>query len=341
MNIGKNPMANPYACEICKYKCHKQSNLKLHMNTRKHLNAIRESPRTSGETPKAFRIENLAENTYALTCEPCGFATEKRADFERHKQTQKHKRAMNDVPETAPTPDSCAPFSGETASEFGRENVSGQLETLTGVVIQMVKQNTEFQRILVETQQQTQKQYAELLASYRESRSPVVQQTTNNHFNLQVFLNIQCKDAINMSDFIQGLNIQPKDIAQFGQLGFVGGITRIFMDGLNGLEQHKRPIHCTDTKRDIMYIKDADRWERDNENARLLHAIETVEQRNCRLFTKTIFPDMNDERTMCHYMSIMHEVNGGSSREKNRAKIVKNISKACCVNRTGMLSDGI
>ena len=309
-----------YACQVCKYKCHKQSNLKSHMNTRKHLNAVRESDIRGGGSESA--PSRTKRERRVFSCHSCGFFTEKRADYDRHTRTQKHHQMAQH------------PADVGDAGDAEAAPAADPIETLTGVVIQMVKQNTEFQRVLLETQQQTQKQYAELLASYRETRPPTIQQTTNNHFNLQVFLNIQCKDAINMSDFIQGLDIQPKDIAQFGQLGFVEGITRILMEGLNGLEQHKRPIHCTDLKRDIMYIKDADRWERDNENARLLRAIESVEQTNCRLFTKTMAPaymEGDNDTAMCEYMALLREVNGGSSREKNRAKIVKNISKACFV----------
>jgi hypothetical protein len=137
-----------------------------------------------------------------------------------------------------------------------------------------------------------------------------------------------------MSDFIHSLDIQKEDIERFGRIGFAEGITRIFMDGLNGLETHKRPIHCTDIKRDTMYIKDADQWAKDHKNAQLLRAIETVEQTNCRIFCKNVPPTMEDESALVQYMTILQEVNGGTAREKNRSKIIKNISKACFLERS-------
>ena len=258
-------------------------------------------------------------------CALCKYKCTKASNLKQHMTTQKHIRAVSKAPKA---PDNTLIQKNET-----ERNIHSTLETLSGVVLQMVKQNAEFQRILVETQQQTQKQYTELLETQK-SAPPTVQNTTNNTFNMQFFLNVKCKDAINMSDFIHSLDIQKEDIERFGRIGFAEGITRIFMDGLNGLETHKRPIHCTDIKRDTMYIKDADQWAKDHKNAQLLRAIETVEQTNCRIFCKNVPPTMEDESALVQYMTILQEVNGGTAREKNRSKIIKNISKACFLERS-------
>jgi len=285
--------------------------LKLHFQTQKHLRVLRES----------------SSNTFMplFSCEPCGFSTIKRADYNRHITTQKHKNAQHQR-----HPHNLLPQSPD---------IETKIETLSGAVLEIVKQNTEFQRIIMETQQQTQKQCAEWMETCKSicatPTTIVHNTTTNNHFNLQFFLNVTCKDAINISDFIQGLDIRPEHIERFGKIGFVDGITRILMDGLNSLEKHKRPIYCTDMKRDTMYIRESDQWQKDVENARLSQAIESVEQYNCRAFCKEISPpSMKAETEMMRYMTILREVNGGSSREKNRAKIVKNISKACFLDRS-------
>ena len=309
---------NQYGCSICKYKCHKPANLKSHLQTKKHLSAIRASS-TNNYVPM-------------FSCEPCGFSAIKRADYNRHIATQKHKTTVStcllDRTQHLPHP----PFQTPTLE------IETKIETLSGVVLEIVKQNSEFQRIIMETQQQTQKQCAELLESCKSVCAPttiVHNTTTNNHFNLQFFLNVTCKDAININDFISGLDIRPEHIERFGKIGFVDGITRILMDGLNSLEKHKRPIHCTDLKRDTMYIRESNQWQKDVENARLTQVIESVEQTNCRAFCKVLPPpSMKDETAMIQYMTVLREVNGGSSREKNRAKIVKNISKACLLDRS-------
>ena len=373
-NVVSTGIAQQYGCSLCKYKCHKPANLKLHFQTKKHLQAI-----------------SSIEHEYI--CEPCRFSTIKRADYNRHITTQKHKNTVSTILDYSRRNDDRSfvgeldysrrndvrSFVGELGYSqrnddrsfvgelcYSRRNdsrsfvgelytssdqmppeqqttnttleIESKIETLSGVVLEIVKQNTEFQRIIIETQQQTQKQCAELAETCKSvcaAAAPttvVHNTTTNNHFNLQFFLNVTCKDAINISDFIQGLDIRPEHIERFGRIGFVDGITRILMDGLNSLEKHKRPIHCTDMKRDTMYIRESNQWQKDDENARLVKAIETVEQYNCRAFCKEIAPPtMKDETDMIRYMTVLQEVNGGSSREKNRAKIVKNISKACFV----------
>jgi len=282
-----------YGCDICKYKCTKPSNLKLHLATRKHLGALSRAPsapdRGTKKGVRGLSVDGLPSKDNVL-------------------------QQKNSETET---------------------NIHSTLETLSGVVLQMVKQNAELQRLLVETQHQTQKQYTEILETQRNVQNTTIHNTTNNNtFNLQFFLNVKCKDAINMSDFIHSLDIQKEDIERLGRIGFAEGITRIFMDGLNGLETHKRPIHCTDIKRDTMYIKDDDQWAKDSQNARLLRAIEAVEQTNCRIFCKSAPPDMRDEKALIQYMTVLQEVNGGSAREKNRTKIVKNLSKACFLDRS-------
>jgi hypothetical protein len=290
----------------------------LHFQTQKHLRVWQES--------------SLSNKPLVFSCEPCGFSTVKRSDYNRHIVTQKHKTIVSNKSVFDNT---------QQLQHQDAQQIESKIETLSGAVLEIVKQNTEFQRIILETQQQTQKQCAEWMETCKSIcavPTTIVHNTnttTNNHFNLQFFLNVTCKDAINISDFISGLDIRPEHIERFGKIGFVDGITRILMDGLNSLEKHKRPIHCTDLKRDTMYIRESDQWQKDVENARLSQAIESVEQYNCRAFCKEIPPpSMKDETELMRYMTVLREVNGGYSREKNRAKIVKNISKACFLDRS-------
>ena len=270
-------------------------------------------------------------------CDICNYKCTKPSNLKKHFATQKHIRLRSKAPK-APT-ESTAPSAPDAVLQQKNSetetNIHSTLETLSGVVLQMVKQNAELQRLLVETQHQTQKQYSDILETHRNVQNTTIHNTTNNNtFNMRFFLNVKCKDAINMSDFIHSLDIQKEDIERLGRIGFAEGITRIFMDGLNGLETHKRPIHCTDIKRDTMFIKDDDQWAKDSQNARLLRAIEAVEQTNCRIFCKSSPPNMGDEKALIQYMTVLQEVNGGSAREKNRTKIVKNLSKACFLDRS-------
>ena len=100
--------------------------------------------------------------------------------------------------------------------------------------------------------------------------------TINNKFNLQFFLNERCKDAINMTEFVETLHLEMDDLDKTCQNGYISGIANIFVKGLKQLELHQRPIHCSDLKREVLYVKDNDTWERDNEEKRIKRAINTV-----------------------------------------------------------------
>lgn len=155
---------------------------------------------------------------------------------------------------------------------------------------------------------------------------------TTNHFNLNFFLNVQCKDAMNLSDFVQNLQIDYADIERFGQLGYAENMTRILVDGLKSLGEHRRPIHCTDVKREVLYVKDDDQWNRDVDGTKVKRAIGHVDMKNGRVLCKHIKGDMitGDDAESAKYFKIMVETNGGLSsegRDRSKQKIVRNISK--------------
>ena len=110
--------------------------------------------------------------------------------------------------------------------------------------------------------------------------------TTNSHnktFNLQFFLNEQCKDALNINDFIDSIHLQVKDLEETGNLGYVDGISKVVIENLNSLNVHKRPIHCSDSKREVIYIKDAEQWTKDNDNKdKMKNVIRKVAHKNMK-----------------------------------------------------------
>jgi hypothetical protein len=146
-----------------------------------------------------------------------------------------------------------------------------------------IQQNTELQEIR-EQNNQIQTLISEQPAQITNVNNIQNIQNNNktvNNFNLMVFLQERCKDALNMSQFIDTLQINTQSVEYTGAHGYVNGITKIFMDGLNQLDIHERPIHCTDLKRETLYIKENDKWEKDNEEkAKFKHALATVVNRN-------------------------------------------------------------
>ena len=138
---------------------------------------------------------------------------------------------------------------------------------------------------MIEINQDLQKQIVELA---KESKSIInsnntTNNTTNNKFNLQIFLNEKCKDAFNITDFINGINVGFKDFENFGKIGYIGSISNIFIRELKELDVYKRPIHCSDLKREVIHVKDNNTWIKDEEKKQMKRAIKLIEHKNIKL----------------------------------------------------------
>ena len=255
-------------------------------------------------------VKNRESSVRLFQCQTCHYQCDKRANYDRHLRTQKHVATTHieadHTPEDTP-----------------------RMELLMCII----RQNEELKTMLLEERQKIQEQNALIQEYCREPRTTV---HNKNQFNMNFFLNVQCKDALNMSEFMNNLEIQVEDVENVGKLGFVEGISRIIMNGLKDLELHKRPIHCMDAKRDVMYVKDEDRWQKDEEHARIRQVIETVEQRNCQRLCSEMKPDEDtaNDSSIEKYMEILKEVNGGGSRDKKHEKIIKTLSRNLVVDRS-------
>jgi len=159
--------------------------------------------------------------------------------------------------------------------------------------------------------------------------------TNNSHnktFNLQFFLNEQCKDAMNISDFVNSIQLQLEDLEETGRLGYVDGISRVVIKNLDDMNTHKRPIHCSDSKREILYIKDNDQWIKDNENKdTMIKMIKQVANKNMRQIPEWVkaHPDCldSDSKQNDKYLKIVSNSMSGSTKEEQKNNINKIISK--------------
>jgi hypothetical protein len=168
--------------------------------------------------------------------------------------------------------------------------------------------------------------------------------TTNSHnktFNLQFFLNETCKDAMNIMDFVDSLKIQLSDLENVGKIGFVEGISNIIVKNLNSLDETKRPIHCTDSKREVMYVKDEDKWEKDNEEKKKLRkVIKHVAHKNSKMLKdfKAKHPDCekSDSKFSDQYNKLIIEAMGGKGDNdlEKEDKIIRNIAKKVVIDKT-------
>jgi hypothetical protein len=162
----------------------------------------------------------------------------------------------------------------------------------------------------------------------------------NKSFNLQFFLNETCKDAMNIMEFVDSIQLQLSDLEKVGEIGYVNGISNIIVKHLKELDITKRPVHCTDKKREVMYIKDDNKWEKeDNEKKKIRKMIKKIANKNIRLLQsfKEVHPDCNDSESTCsdQYNKIIVESMGGSGDNdvEKEDKIIRNITKHVLIDK--------
>jgi len=277
-------------------------------------------------------------------CEYCEYKTNNKKDFTKHLATLKHSKVDNynglttENPKKIPKDFKCLlcnkiykyrdglwrhskKCKEPTVAEVFANNNTQQL---TELVLKMVEQN-----------QELTKQIIELAKTGGNNHHNTNNINSNNKFNLNVFLNEQCKDAINISDFVSSLVVSVKDLEETAKLGYSEGISRIFLNGLQNLDTHSRPIHCSDSKREILYIKDEDKWEKDNENNdKIIKAIKTIAHKNMKMIPEWMkeHPDYNDSTSKTndkYFKLVMNSMSGSTEEEqqKNINKIISNVAK--------------
>jgi hypothetical protein len=214
---------------------------------------------------------------------------------------------------------------------------------LTNLVLEVVKNNNDIQKQCIEFQKQNHEFQQKIFESFNElSKNNTItncNNTTNNNshnktFNLQFFLNETCKDAMNIMDFVDSIKIQLSDLEKVGKIGFVEGISNIIVKNLNSLDENKRPVHCTDSKREVMYVKDENKWEKENEtNVKLRKAIKTVAHKNTKILSefRAKHPDClkSNSKVSDQYNKLVFEALGGKgdNDSEKEDKIIKNIAK--------------
>jgi len=310
----------------------------------------------------------LPKKTLEFCCEKCAFISSNRKDYNRHIRTRKHllSVASNQIEPFLPqkTPEhkckqcnkiyysksglwnhkkKCTYISNIQTinrADFDTPKITTKVDidekpsevlNVNTLVLDLLKQNNELQKQLVELSKQTH----------------VINNTTNNNtqnnqFNLNVFLNEECKDAINIADFVESLKITVNDLEQTGRLGYVQGITRIFVQALKQLDVTMRPVHCTDIKRETVYIKDQDNWEKENaEKTKLRNVLKKIARKNLKMLPawQEQNPDFRylDTRENNEFIQISLNSLGPESREEQERqedKIIKNVLKEVVLDKS-------
>ena len=274
------------------------------------------------------------------TCEKCG------SKYHSKSGLWKHRKTCEGVPvSTTPPSPPVAPSSATTDNDF------------KSMMMDMLKNNQEFQHKVFEMMCSQQSLVvnaataastaATAAAAAAASAAPAnytnsnnYNGTTNSHnnntFNLQLFLNEQCKDAMNMSDFASSITLNVTDLDDFGRVGYVEGMSKLFINTLRETDVCKRPIHCSDARRETLYVKDADKWEREGpENTTITNAVRVVEHKNIVIVNEWAKqnPRCEDSRTAenAQYINMSRAVLDGDDR--NIAKVIKRVAKAVVIEK--------
>jgi hypothetical protein len=308
-----------------------------------------------------FVNQKKPKKTPTFLCEKCNFITSNKKDYNRHIQTKKHIVNHSGVfinqKKPQKTPDDCSCDCGKIYKDksglwrhkkkctfhmnrielLEQENNNIDLNVDKDDLIKyLMKENGEFKDMLIEQNKAVMKVCKETTGYINNTNI----NSNNKTFNLNVFLNEECKDAMNLMDFVNSLKIQLSDLESVGKLGFVEGISNIIVKNLKAMDINKRPVHCSDSKREIMYVKEENKWEKENiEKNKLRIAIKHVAHKNSKILPefKAKYPDcINSESKKSDiYNKLIIESMGGSGDDdmNKEAKIIKNIAKEVVIDK--------
>lgn len=302
MDSGKpQKTAKKFSCEMCNYVTCKKNDYAKHLLTDKHRNAINGSKMVATDSANSQKVSQ-----YKFKCE-CGNIYKYDSGYYRHKKKCVSKVTIN--------------------TESTEKEVSDKelIMLLLKQNAQLIEQNTELCKNGINSNNMTNNN----------------NHSNNKTFNLQFFLHEECKDALNISEFVNSIKVELDDLETTGRLGYVEGVSRIINKNLGDLDQTKRPIHCSDVKREILYIKDDDQWVKENDTKPILtKAIRQIANENIKQIGewRKKYPDCtaSDSRKNDAYLNIVSNAMSGTTSEeqsKNYEKIITKVAKEVTIEK--------
>ena len=305
-----------------------------------------------------------------FSCTTCDYNTGNKKDYNKHLLTAKHinRTTRTEKPPKLPNTYNCncgKIFSARNSLWYHKKKCVDQTNNRaisptdtpnilidSHVVIKLLKQNDEFKTMMVDQYTQLQesnkqnielqKQLVDAVKNNPNTITNVTNNTTNNNqkFNLNFFLNDTCKDAMSITDFLRNLNVHIDELEYIGNHGYVNGMTKMIMTRLKDMDITKRPIHCTDIKRETMYIKDDAGWSKDtDELTKLRRILSRISMNNYRTVPvwRTAHPDCEvmETRTYEFCYKMMKAILGDVEEEQIKLdnKIIKTIAKELFVQK--------
>jgi hypothetical protein len=288
-----------YFCKNCDFTCGKKYNYRRHILTHKHKRIHFGHILDTQNEQKEQEI-NISNKNFVCNCGK---------HYKYSQGLSKHKK-------------SCKIMEKEDNEEEPTDK---------SLIMLLLKENSQLKNMVLDVCQKIQP-----------LNNTVNSHNVNSHnktFNLNVFLNEHCKDAMNLMDFVDSLKLQLSDLESVGKLGFVNGISNIIVKSLNSLDETKRPIHCTDAKREILYVKDEDKWEKEQENKKIRKAIKQIAHKNSKLIPefKAKHPDCIKSNSIYsdQLNKLIIEAMGGHGDNdlEKEDKIIKNIAKEVLIDK--------
>jgi len=285
--------------------------------------------------------KKMPTNIDIFSCEYCDFVCYKYSNFIKHQMTQKHQNIdkMLTTNGEKKTVNENKKFECDCGKSYKhRQSLSVHKKKCKNfnndeMVKYLMKENSEMKHMIIDV--------CKNIGTIQNNNCFNNTNSNNKTFNLQFFLNETCKDAMNIMEFVDSVKLQLTDLEKVGELGYVNGISNIIVKKLNALDVGKRPVHCTDSKRDVLYIKDDNKWEKENEtNNRLRKVIKKVADKNVRLI-----PEFKDKYPDCikayskftdQYNKIIIESMGGpgNNEMEKEDKIIHKIAKEVVIDKT-------
>ena len=283
-------------------------------------------------------------------CQKCGYKCSKKSDYVKHCKSKKHNQFVSSSNQDDFSCEcgrtykhrqslhshklNCSVSIDETdVIEPRTETSSTDVHVLTSTIMELVKQNNEFKQLLIDQNKQ-------MLNVGNQNTIGNNNTNNNNKFNLNVFLNEKCKDAISITDFVKSMNISIEDFIQTGELGYIDGISRVMVDRINNMALCDRPLHCTDLKRETVYIKDENKWEKDEDKTRFRKAVKKVANKNSRLTSEWMenTPDVNTIGTENYenFFKYSQSALGGVGSHQTKSfedKIMRNVMKEITIDK--------
>ena len=324
-----------HRCDHCDFECSKLGDWNRHITTSKHIN---------GNITATENTSNIPQ----YNCDECGKIYNDRSGLWRHKKKcniidkEMNKLAKDDDNDEILNNSNLILELLKEKLVFKEMLLEKPLpaDTNDSLIIELLKQNQDFKNLMIEQNKYMMEQSKQMMELAKNAGNHN-NNTTNNKFNMQIFLNETCKDAMSITEFVNSLVLTFKDLEDLGRYGYTQGITNIFTRGLQATEISKRPIHCSDMKRLIIYINDTNGWEKDNSSQeKVIQLIKKIAGKNLRQATEWLKinqamihgPDSYEQR---QYLKMITQWFGGTDEENVKIynKIIRNIAPECYIDK--------